>query len=162
MQIHPFSLRSGPAKRGVPGVPGAADLEAALRRLSPAEVLARRANLQLGPTYGGYEGDCYQPPLPYGCRTPDSLMSTGSGCYPTWKLPEKLQIVKPMEGSQTLHHWSQLAQPTFGGLLEERPGVKIRGGKELEDIGWVLRSTHIASVPHVRTDESAAMLHFKQ
>lgn len=62
-------------------------------------------------------------------------MSTGSSGYQPWKLPEKLQIVKPMEGSQTLHHWSQLAQPTLSGLLEERPGVKIRGGKELEDIG---------------------------
>ena len=62
-------------------------------------------------------------------------MSTGSVNYQPWKLPDKLQIVKPMEGSQTLHHWSQLAQPTFGGLLEERPGVKIRGGKELEDMG---------------------------
>lgn len=62
-------------------------------------------------------------------------MSTGSGHYLGWKLPEKLQIVKPIEGSQTLHQWSQLAQPTFGGLLEERPGVKIRGGKELEEMG---------------------------
>lgn len=62
-------------------------------------------------------------------------MSTGSGGYQPWKLPEKLQIVKPMEGSQTLHHWHQLAQPTLSGLLEERPGVKIRGGKELEDMG---------------------------
>lgn len=53
-------------------------------------------------------------------------MSTGSSSYHSWKLPEKLQIVKPMEGSQILHQWSQLAQPTFGGLLEERPGVKIR------------------------------------
>ncbi|KAK9751628.1 Kinesin associated protein [Popillia japonica] len=120
-------------QRGVPGAPGAADLEAALRRLTPAEVLARRANLQLGHTFGGYEGnDTF---LPYGCRTPDSLMSTGSGGYQPWKLPEKLQIVKPIEGSQTLHHWSQLAQPTLSGLLEERPGVKIRGGKELEDMG---------------------------
>lgn len=82
-------------------------------------------------------------------------MSTGSSNYQGWKLPEKLQIVKPMEGSQTLHQWSQLAQPTFGGILEERPGVKIRFviyyynlncqfwtlnafhrvGKELEELG---------------------------
>ncbi|XP_072381431.1 trafficking kinesin-binding protein milt isoform X2 [Diabrotica undecimpunctata] len=79
-----------------------------------------------------YEGDSY---LPFGCRTPDSLMSTGSCHYLGWKLPEKLQIVKPMEGSKTLHQWSQLAQPTFGGILDERPGVKIRGGKELEELG---------------------------
>lgn len=124
----------GGPQKGVPGVPGATELEAALQRLTPGAVLARRANLQTGVSYGGYEGDSY---LPYGCRTPDSLMSTGSSNYYSggWKLPEKLQIVKPMEGSQTLHHWSQLAQPTFGGLLEERPGVKIRGGKELEEMG---------------------------
>ncbi|KAJ8937126.1 hypothetical protein NQ318_000621 [Aromia moschata] len=122
----------GAPQKGIPGVPGSTELEAAVRRLTPAEVLARRANLQHGPTYGGYEGDTY---LPYGCRTPDSLMSTGSSNYHGWKLPEKLQIVKPLEGSQTLHQWSQLAQPTFGGILEERPGVKIRVGKELEELG---------------------------
>lgn len=122
----------GGPQKGVPGVPGATELEAALKRLTPAEVLARRANLQHGPAYGGYEGETY---LPFGCRTPDSLMSTGSSNYQGWKLPEKLQIVKPMEGSQTLHQWSQLAQPTFGGILEERPGVKIRVGKELEELG---------------------------
>lgn len=121
-----------PPQPGVPGVPGAADLEAALKRLTPAEVLARRANLQHGGGFSGYESDVF---LPYGCRTPDSLMSTGSMPYTQWRLPEKLQIVKPMEGSQTLHQWAQLAQPTFGGLLDERPGVKIKGGKELEDIG---------------------------
>ncbi|XP_060528110.1 trafficking kinesin-binding protein milt isoform X2 [Cylas formicarius] len=135
----------GPPRKGIPGVPGATELEAALQRLTPGAVLARRANLQHGFAYGGYESESSS--LPYGCRTPDSLMSTGSGggnYYSAaaaagggggWKLPEKLQIVKPMEGSQTLHHWSQLAQPTFSGLLDERPGVKIRGGKELEDIG---------------------------
>ncbi|CAH1977066.1 unnamed protein product [Acanthoscelides obtectus] len=123
----------GLPQKGVPGVPGATELEAALKRLTPGEVLARRANLQHGPTYGGYEADSY---LPFGCRTPDSLMSTGSsGYHHGWKLPEKLQIVKPIEGSQTLHQWSQLAQPTFGGILDERPGVKIRVGKELEELG---------------------------
>lgn len=48
-----YLFHSGPPGRGIPGVPGAADLEAAIKRLTPAEVLARRANLQHGPTYGG-------------------------------------------------------------------------------------------------------------
>jgi len=43
-----------------------------------------------------------------------------------------------MEGSATLHHWSQLAKPTIGGLLEERPGVQTKGGRGLEDIGLKL------------------------
>ncbi|XP_074031262.1 LOW QUALITY PROTEIN: trafficking kinesin-binding protein milt [Leptinotarsa decemlineata] len=122
----------GVPRKGVPGVPGATELEAAVKKLTPSEILARRSNLRHGPTYGGYDGESY---LPFECRTPDSLMSTGSSNYSGWKLPEKLQIVKPMEGSQTLHQWSQLAQPTFGGILDERPGVKIRVGKELEDLG---------------------------
>lgn len=45
-----------------------------------------------------------------------------------------------MEGSQTLYHWSQLATPTMSGLLEERPGVKTKGGRGLEDIGLELYS----------------------
>ncbi|XP_069689119.1 trafficking kinesin-binding protein milt isoform X3 [Periplaneta americana] len=142
----------GAARPGVPGVPGAADLEAALRRLTPAEVLARRATLGAGLTYTGYDyPDGPQTPpnyLPYGCRTPDSIMSTGSSGLSgfsghstgSWKLPEKLQIVKPLEGSLTLATWSQLATPTLGGLLDERPGVKIRGGRPLEDLGLELYS----------------------
>ncbi|TDG44215.1 hypothetical protein AWZ03_009389 [Drosophila navojoa] len=141
---------------GVPGAPGAKELEAALKRLTPAEVLARRAMLSYAPA-GTYNYD--EPPthgrvgsgagaggqpagltLPMGVRTPDSIMSTGSGSSSgltthQWRLPEKLQIVKPMEGSQTLHHWSRLATPTLSGLLEERPGVTIRGGRGLDDLG---------------------------
>ena len=41
-----------------------------------------------------------------------------------------------MEGSQTLYHWSQLATPTLGGLLEERPGVQTKGGKSLDEMGF--------------------------
>jgi len=142
----------GGARTGVPGVPGAADLEAALRRLTPAEVLARRATLGSGLTYTGYDyPDGPQTPpgyLPYGCRTPDSIMSTGSSGLSgfsghttgSWKIPEKLQIVKPLEGSLTLATWSQMATPTLGGLLDERPGVKIRGGLQLEDLGLELYS----------------------
>ena len=137
-------------RHGVPGAPGAADLEAALRRLTPAEVISRRACLSTGSGYNfDYDGGIiHSPPnfLPIGCRTPDSIMSTGSGSSgntsgfsgnsaTSWRLPEKLQIVKPLEGSQTLRHWSKLATPTLGGLLEERPGVRTRGGRALEDLG---------------------------
>ncbi|XP_043253905.1 trafficking kinesin-binding protein milt isoform X2 [Colletes gigas] len=136
----------GPQQTGVPGAPGAADLEAALRRLTPAEVLARRACLSTGTGYSyDYDAGANSPSnfVPIGCRTPDSIMSTGStgnlSGYSgnAWRIPEKLQIVKPIEGSQTLHHWTQLATPTLGGLLEERPGVKTRGGRGLEDLGLV-------------------------
>ncbi|XP_015177443.1 PREDICTED: trafficking kinesin-binding protein milt isoform X1 [Polistes dominula] len=143
-----FDDYPGPQRIGVPGAPGAADLEAALRRLTPAEVLTRRACLSTGAGYNyDYDGGiAHSPPnfLPFGCRTPDSIMSTGSSgnlsgfsanAGNAWRVPEKLQIVKPMEGSQTLHHWSRLATPTLGGLLEDRPGVRTRGGRGLEDIG---------------------------
>ncbi|XP_056392234.1 trafficking kinesin-binding protein 2 isoform X2 [Hyla sarda] len=48
-------------------------------------------------------------------------------------LPEKLQIVKPLEGSQTLHHWQQLAQPNLGTILDPRPGVLTKGFKALPE-----------------------------
>ncbi|XP_053672789.1 trafficking kinesin-binding protein milt [Anopheles nili] len=138
----------GPAQTGIPGAPGAKDLEAALKRLTPAEVLARRAMLQHAPL-GTYSYDEQPSGMPLGCRTPDSIMSTGSSGLSglsssatggsssanQWRLPEKLQIVKPIEGSQTLHHWSRLATPTLSGLLEERPGVTIRGGRGLDELG---------------------------
>ncbi|XP_012236484.1 trafficking kinesin-binding protein milt isoform X1 [Bombus impatiens] len=141
-----FEDYPGPQKVGVPGAPGAADLEVALRRLTPAEVLTRRACLSTGTGYSyDYEAGMHSPSTsaPHGCRTPDSIMSTGSSGNlsgyggNTWRVPEKLQIVKPIEGSQTLHHWTRLATPTLGCLLEERPGVKTRGGRGLEDLGLV-------------------------
>ncbi|XP_076665921.1 trafficking kinesin-binding protein milt isoform X2 [Andrena cerasifolii] len=144
--ITDFEDYPGPQQSGVPGAPGAADLEAALRRLTPAEVLARRACLSTGAGYSyDYDAGANSPStfVPLGCRTPDSIMSTGSSGNLSgyggnaWRIPEKLQIVKPIEGSQTLHHWTQLATPTLGGLLEERPGVKTRGGRGLEDLGLV-------------------------
>ena len=78
--------------------------------------------------------------LPYGVRTPDSIMSTGSrggfsansgygsGYGMGWKLPDKLRIVKPLEGSLTLHNWQRLAKPHLGSALEERSGVAVKGG----------------------------------
>lgn len=93
------NIFSGAPRTGVPGVPGAADLEAAVRRLTPAEVIARRATLGAGPLTGmEYDAGPNSPPsfIPYGCRTPDSIMSTGSSGYSghsgAWRLPEKLQV----------------------------------------------------------------------
>eukprot|EP00064_Thunnus_orientalis_P016630 superscaffoldBa00003341_g16698 len=58
-------------------------------------------------------------------------------------LPEKLQIVKPLEGSATLHAWQQLAQPHMGALLDHRPGVVTKGFRTLaheheQDDSWQL------------------------
>ena len=54
-------------------------------------------------------------------RNPSSLS------FRSRRLPDKLRIVKPIEGSLTLHNWSRLATPHLGGVLEERCGVAIKG-----------------------------------
>ncbi|XP_023478118.1 trafficking kinesin-binding protein 2 isoform X1 [Equus caballus] len=77
-----------------------------------------------------------------GCGTPtESLASLCTDQSETTELssvsclrgfmPEKLQIVKPLEGSQTLHHWQQLAQPHLGTILDPRPGVITKGFTQL-------------------------------
>ncbi|XP_061873551.1 huntingtin-associated protein 1 [Colius striatus] len=60
--------------------------------------------------------------------TTGSSFSLGSLTY----LPDKLQIVKPLEGSVTLHHWQQLAQPNLGGILVPRPGVLTKDFRQLD------------------------------
>lgn len=118
---------------GIPGCPGARDLEEALKRLTPAEILSRRAMLSYAPA-GTYSYDDQMM-----CRTPESIFSTlSAGTASTtshWKMPKKLEIVKPIEGSQTLNLWSRLATPTMGGLLQENERIKVRGEKKLEDLG---------------------------
>ncbi|XP_043361520.1 trafficking kinesin-binding protein 2 isoform X3 [Dermochelys coriacea] len=52
---------------------------------------------------------------------------SGGSPYLRLLLPEKLQIVKPLKGSQTLFHWQQLAQPNLGTILDPRPGVVTKG-----------------------------------
>lgn len=44
------------------------------------------------------------------CYSPAGSSTPGG----TWRLPEKLQIVKPLEGSSTLQIWSTLATPHLG------------------------------------------------
>ncbi|CAM9837651.1 unnamed protein product [Bubo scandiacus] len=60
--------------------------------------------------------------------TAGSSFSLGSLTY----LPDKLQIVKPLEGSVTLHHWQQLARPNLGGILVPRPGVLTKDFRQLD------------------------------
>ncbi|XP_070187850.1 trafficking kinesin-binding protein 1-like isoform X2 [Littorina saxatilis] len=138
------SMYGSSSELGRPGIPGSNDLESALRRLA-----IRRANdlnerdFNISQTemrddaLGAYKmGD-----------TPDSVSSPPSGYSylgssnihpsPTFKLPDKLQIVKPMEGSVTLRHWQRLAQPHLGGLFERREGVKVRGERKLDLDGEV-------------------------
>ncbi|GAB6019597.1 hypothetical protein CHUAL_001163 [Chamberlinius hualienensis] len=125
---------------GRPGVPGSDDLETALQRLS----LQRQSDNEY---HIHSRHRMNEEGTPAQCRTPDSIMSTGSGysafsgltsasgyAFRHYHIPEKLQIVKPMEGSATLHQWQQLATPHLGGIFEERPGVQIKGEKKLEEI----------------------------
>uniref|UniRef100_A0A4W3HAQ0 Trafficking kinesin protein 1 n=1 Tax=Callorhinchus milii TaxID=7868 RepID=A0A4W3HAQ0_CALMI len=129
-------------KLGQPGTPGSRDLQAALRRLS-----LRRDNYLCERKFFEDERERKLHGLSSGSTTPtESIMSLGtnlsgisdftgfSGMSFSSRsyLPEKLQIVKPLEGSATLHHWQQLAQPNLGGILDPRPGVVTKGFRPLE------------------------------
>ncbi|XP_018539835.1 trafficking kinesin-binding protein 1 isoform X5 [Lates calcarifer] len=134
---------------GTPGTPGSRDLEAALRRLSlrrdnylsekrffEEERERKLAYLAKEEEKGGGESS-RGPGTPTEsllslCSHP-SFGSVWSGYSFTARsyLPEKLQIVKPLEGSATLHAWQQLAQPHMGALLDHRPGVVTKGFRTL-------------------------------
>ncbi|XP_025404778.1 trafficking kinesin-binding protein milt isoform X2 [Sipha flava] len=104
---------------GIPGAPGSEDLANALKRLTPASIKARRAALGSGFMFAD----------PYDSadiRTPDSIMSTGSISLSTWKTPNKLQLVKPMQGSFTLQQWNAQSVPSLSSILEEQPQGVIK------------------------------------
>lgn len=81
-----------------------------------------------------------------------SICHTPGGSTPgSWKLPEKLQIVKPLEGSSTLQVWSALATPHLGNLLEKRPGVQMRVERPVGEIGMqVMQSFFVCSGNHTK------------
>ncbi|NXU08623.1 TRAK2 protein, partial [Pardalotus punctatus] len=130
---------------GQPGTPGDNDLVTALHRLS-----LRHQNYLSEKQFFEEEWDrkmhllVEQKEEASGCSTP-----TGSSFSPSTNseftdlsascsnlrvlLPEKLQIVKPIEGSQTLFHWQQLARPNLGTILDPRPGVVTKGFTPLSD-----------------------------
>ncbi|KAM9792847.1 trafficking kinesin-binding protein 1 [Neosynchiropus ocellatus] len=162
---------SGPKRLGEPGLPGGQDLEAALHNLSarqqshsserPFFDVERERKLR------ALAANCDDDEASSGFLTPnDSLASSlaastgtnysngssrnscvsssGSRSY----LPDRLQIVKPLEGSVTLHQWQQLAKPNLGGILHPRPGVLTKDFRELEvDI------QHVYSLNDLEEDE---------
>ncbi|KAG8140022.1 hypothetical protein E2320_002772 [Naja naja] len=124
------------------GIPGHHVLEAAIQSLS-----ARQKNHSTDHSFFEMERECKLKRLAWeaenfsGCLTPnESITSTGtnySGSSGTSLssyscFPEKLQIVKPMEGSMTLHHWQQLARPHLAGILDPRPGVLTKDFRQLD------------------------------
>uniref|UniRef100_A0A8D0H796 Trafficking kinesin protein 1 n=1 Tax=Sphenodon punctatus TaxID=8508 RepID=A0A8D0H796_SPHPU len=142
------SIDTGSNKKpGTPGTPGSSDLETDLRRLS-----LRRENYLSERRFFEEEQErklrelAEKGEFHSGSMTPtESIMSLGthsrfseftgySGMSISSRsyLPEKLQIVKPLEGSATLHHWQQLAQPHLGGILDPRPGVVTKGFRTLD------------------------------
>uniref|UniRef100_A0A4W5PAT8 Si:dkey-28e7.3 n=1 Tax=Hucho hucho TaxID=62062 RepID=A0A4W5PAT8_9TELE len=168
---------SGPKRLGMPGMPGGQDLEAALRCLSDRQqshaserpffevererkLRALAATCQRGSEEVGELGSS-------GFLTPnDSLVSSavastgtnysngsslhssaGSGGSRSY-LPDRLQIVKPLEGSVTLHNWQQLAKPNLGGILHPRPGVLTKDFRELE-----IDLQHVYSLNDLEEDE---------
>ncbi|NXP08936.1 TRAK2 protein, partial [Thinocorus orbignyianus] len=131
--------------RGQPGTPGDNDLVTALHRLS-----LRRQNYLSEKQFFEEEWErkmhllAEQKEGASGCSTPtESSFSLGTNSEFTdlsassgnlrVLLPEKLQIVKPIEGSQTLFHWQQLARPNLGTILDPRPGVVTKGFTPLPD-----------------------------
>lgn len=124
----------GSLKSGKHGIPGSNDLETALRRLE-----LRKQNIEAERKYhADHPTDSSEVATP-ACPTPDSFMSSisgvsGGGFHGGFRsfMPEKLQIVKPMEGSLTLHHWQRLAQPHMASMLDQRPGVMVKGFREID------------------------------
>ncbi|CAG5012635.1 unnamed protein product [Parnassius apollo] len=126
-------LYPGGAGVGVPGAPGAAELAAALRRLTPHEINSRRASLAASHVLRHRrhtERDISEESAVWGVGA--------AGGLARFRAPHKLQIVKPLEGSLTLHTWAQLAKPTMSGLLEEQEGVGVRGSRSAPGIGMRL------------------------
>ncbi|KAM4691728.1 huntingtin-associated protein 1 isoform 1-T1 [Rhinophrynus dorsalis] len=134
---------AGEKKLGMPGTPGGHDLAAALHKLRAQQETQSSENL--------FEEREFKLPrdeeISSGFLTPnESVLSTGTNYSGISEvtgssslsfgsrtyLPEKLQIVKPLEGSATLLHWQKLAKPNLGGILDPRPGVLTKDFQELD------------------------------
>ncbi|KAJ8377371.1 hypothetical protein AAFF_G00261000 [Aldrovandia affinis] len=156
------SSGTGEKRLGQPGTPGGQDLEVALRHLC-----ARQESHASERPFFEVERERKLRALASRCRgssgslTPsDSVLSTGtnysgssrhssaSGSGSRSCLPDRLQIVKPLEGSATLQHWQRLARPDLGGVLHPRPGVLTKDFRELE-----VDLQHVYSLNDLEEDE---------
>ncbi|XP_041638072.1 trafficking kinesin-binding protein 2 isoform X2 [Cheilinus undulatus] len=136
MTAQPFQSNQGEEVRlGQPGSPGGNDLTRALHRLSlrRQNFLCERQFFQAErekklQALADGEGSGYSSPMGSVVSSFSNLseLSFSSSVFKTF-LPEKLQIVKPMEGSLTLHHWQQLAKPHLATILDPHPGVVTKG-----------------------------------
>lgn len=143
MTAQPFSSNQGDeVKIGQPGCPGGNDLTKALHRLSLRRQnflcerqffqAEREKKLQALTAEGDGEASGCSSPMGSVMSSYSNLseLSFSSSVFKTF-LPEKLQIVKPMEGSLTLHHWQQLAKPHLASILDPHPGVVTKGFRPL-------------------------------
>ncbi|KAM9836118.1 trafficking kinesin-binding protein 2 [Aulostomus maculatus] len=144
MTAQPFQSAQGEEVRlGQPGSPGGNDLIKALHRLSlrRQNFLCERQFFQaerekklqaLAGVEAEGEGSGCSSPMGSVLSSYSNLseLSISSSVFKTF-LPEKLQIVKPMEGSLTLHHWQQLAKPHLATILDPHPGVVTKGFRPL-------------------------------
>uniref|UniRef100_A0A087X6Q2 Trafficking kinesin protein 2 n=1 Tax=Poecilia formosa TaxID=48698 RepID=A0A087X6Q2_POEFO len=143
IMTYPKSGCRDEVQMGKPGLPGGNDLTKALHRLSlrrqnflserqffQAEREKKLQN-QTGAEADGEGSDCSSPMGSVLSSFSNlSDLTVGSTVFKTF-LPEKLQIVKPIEGSLTLHHWQQLAQPHLATILDPHPGVVTKGFRPL-------------------------------
>ncbi|KAG7467386.1 hypothetical protein MATL_G00152850 [Megalops atlanticus] len=132
---------------GQPGSPGGSDLVSALRRLTlrrqnflcERQFFQAERDRKLQALGKAGQGDGPEGGEGSGRASPDGSVLSGitnvsdlsaASSFKSF-LPEKLQIVKPMEGSLTLHHWQQLAQPHLATILDPHPGVVTKGFRPL-------------------------------
>ncbi|XP_065555090.1 huntingtin-associated protein 1 isoform X2 [Lathamus discolor] len=126
--------------------PGRQDLEAAVQRLSvqqqrrederssPEAERERKGWLRDGASSSGFlsPNDSIVSTGTNRSASPELTAGSGFSLGSLSYLPDKLQIVKPLEGSVTLHHWQQLARPNLGGILVPRPGVLTKDFRHLD------------------------------
>ena len=117
--IAAFSPISTSSPHGVQSQPAARGMSAGTTPLSP---LARELRKPPSPIFSDAGSTI---------SMPDEFMRFRNQPYVA---PEKLQIVKPLEGSVTLLKWKLLATPQLGGATTffsdaSRPGVHVKGWK---------------------------------